>query len=103
LDDVSANSLPDWSSWTYAEEYLPADFHTRTGFNQVLVQFQQEFPSEVSVWVLGVGLALRDIIRQQEMEPDSPLPGTPNHVLGSALNMEDFETLLQIQHLVMMG
>ena len=55
--------LPDWAAWSWREEFLPAPFHTVTGFleAQALLHQQPKTLEDADRIVLGIGLALRDI------------------------------------------
>jgi hypothetical protein len=89
-------------SWSFSEKYLPKAFHTRDGFLKAftfLIRPPLNERSMVSL-VLGVGLALRDIGRQQEIEVDDPPPGTPSWVIHSELDIQDIDTLLTRAELV---
>jgi hypothetical protein len=87
--------LPQWASWVFAPRYLPASFHSRAGFRRDL-RLLQVAPT-AKPWqaqhVLGLGLAIRDIMRQQVreegMETDMPF-----WVQSSVLTMEDLDQIL---------
>ena len=65
--------LPEWATWSWREEFLPATFHTVTGFReaQALLHQQPKTPEDADCILLGIGLALRDIGRAQEVEADA--------------------------------
>jgi hypothetical protein len=95
--------LPTWASWSFGDKYLPADFHTVTGFDAAKALLHAELvdgPSQVTT-VLGIGLGLRDIMRQMEIEPGDVLAGTPEWVANSELSVAQVGPLLNCPCLVM--
>ena len=55
--------LPDWTAWSWREEFLPAPFHTVAGFLKVqaLLHQQLKTPEDADCTMLGISLTLCDI------------------------------------------
>jgi hypothetical protein len=89
-------TLPTWCSWRFKADYLPAQFHTKAGFEHAQTLLHQKPPNKRSqlALVLGIGLAARDLARQEEVEVDDPLPGTPDHFISSELELVWVEKLI---------
>jgi hypothetical protein len=68
---------------------LPQTFHTSAGFEKAKALLHAELVNTAAapLIVLGIGLGLRDIARQQEIEPGTPPPGVPQWLLDSALTV----------------
>ena len=98
--------LPDWAAWSWREEFLPAPFHTVTGFleAQALPHQQPKTPEDANRIMLGIGLALRDIGRAQRVEADAtPPPSLPSWVHTSELDITLVDGLLQCEPLADIG
>ena len=98
--------LPDWAAWSWREEFLPAPFHTVTGFleAQALLHQQLKTPEDANHIVLGISLALHDIGQAQEVEADAtPPPGLPSWVHTSELDITLVDGLLQCEPLADVG
>lgn len=82
-------TLPPWCSWKFKGDYLPVQFHTKAGFEHAQTLLHQKPPNKRSqlALVLGIGLAARDLARQQEIEADDPPPGIPDHLISSELQI----------------
>jgi hypothetical protein len=89
--------LPVWASWILPDGYLPSSFHSRRGFQRDLTLLQVS--PRTNAWqaqhVLAVGLALRDIMRQQVMEEGELPDGVPTHLANSDLTMDDLDKILE--------
>jgi hypothetical protein len=88
--------LPPWASWSYPETYLPAEFHTKAGFDKAKALLLEKPNNNRSLHhlLLGIGLAIRDICAQQEIEPDTQPDGVPEWVLQSELSILMIDSLL---------
>jgi hypothetical protein len=92
---VSSN-LPEWCSWSYRQAHLPAAFHTIVGFEAARAQLHAPTTHGASqlAAILGIGLGLRDIMVQQEIEPGEQPVGIPEWLWHSQLSVAQVESLL---------
>ena len=98
--------LPDWAAWSWREEFLPALFHTVTGFleAQALLHQQPKTLEDADRIMLSIGLTLCDIRQAQEVEADAtPPPGLPSWVHTSELDITLVDGLLQCEPLANIG
>ena len=98
--------LPDWTAWSWREEFLPAPFHTVAGFLKVqaLLHQQLKTPEDADCTMLGISLTLCDIRQAQEVEADAtPPPGLPSWVHTSELDIMLVDGLLQHEPLANIG
>jgi hypothetical protein len=84
-DDGPHVALPVWATWNYSMDHLPESFHSLDGFKLVTGQFSipQEAIAGNWTFLLGIGLALRDVDR----------------VIEERTQLFAFESLLTIRHL----
>jgi hypothetical protein len=75
---------------------LPAEYHTIPGFEAARAQLHAGIADSASrlAAVLGIGLGLRDIMIQQEIEPGTPPIGVPEWLLNSELSVAQISPLL---------
>ena len=88
-------TLPLWSSWKFTDNYLPPEFHSKAGFvraKTLLLRHPTNKRSHLAR-VLGIGLAARDLVCQEEIETDDPPPGVPSHLIYSELKLPWVEQL----------
>ena len=98
--------LPDWAAWSWREEFLPAPFHTVTGFleAQALLHQQPKTLEDADHIMLSIGLTLHDIGQAPEVEADAtPPPGLPSWVHTSELDIMLVDGLLQREPLADVG
>jgi len=91
----------DFATWTYLEPYLPATFHTESGFQEVInsLDTPPNGPHQVAM-VLALGLMIQDIMHVVEIEPDQCPPGVPKWVASSELTVKHLEELLQMEPVI---
>ena len=77
--------------------YLPATFHTESGFQDVInnLDTPPNGPHQVAI-VLVLGLMIQDIMHVVEIEPDQCPPGVPKWVASSELTVKHLEELLEM-------
>lgn len=79
-------------SWEYPEFYAPAIFHTKKGFSKFRTWINS-LPTRkhLETICLGLGLALRNTLAAQTVEP-----GADDHPLvNSELGVEEYEQCVQ--------
>src|SRR5882724_931797 len=87
----------DFSTWTYLEPYLPATFHTESGFQEVINSLDTPPNGSHQVaMVLALGLMIQDIMHAVEISLDQGPPGLPKWVVSSELTVQHLEELLQM-------
>jgi hypothetical protein len=92
--------LPEWSSWSFRDAYLPESFHTESGFEAAKQRLHSEpvdGAMEVAI-VLGISLALRDIMRQMEIDPDEIPAGVPDWIVASDRGQHDSSIAQCLSH-----
>lgn len=97
-----------WITWLHDESYLPEYFHTQPGFAEFCRWLNAEDPpwmyvsnerhsrQELEVICLSIGLAIREILAMQQLEPDEPLPAeVPAYWLGSSADFNALESTFE--------
>jgi hypothetical protein len=96
-NDVPPATLPAWASWNNADSHLPAQFHTLEGYKFCIGQLSTDRRAFAGNWtfVLGVGLAFRDVDRTIQEEPSDGEPST-NIPPDSSLHLGHLDGLIEI-------
>ena len=93
--------------WYYESEFLTKDFHSTEGFNSVIDHFVSGWLYEirggglttkdyVGRVCLGLGMAIREINRVNDLEDDDTNPAIPGYVKSSAAPWSCREKLIDI-------
>lgn len=95
-NDVPPTTLPAWASWNDTNSCLPAQFHSLEGYKVCISQFSTRRRAFAGNWtfVLGVGLAFRDVDRavQDESSDGETLANFPD----SLLHVGHLDSLIEI-------
>jgi len=92
-------NYPSWASWNSREVHLPAEFHSKKSFNNILSIVKDYFEDssvldgkKVDPPLLLLGLAYREVCRSMEIEPDSTTT-TPQQLIDSPFGIKEVQQI----------